>query len=58
MPFEPFGYDDPQATFDHLISTLRGSLTDDDRAFLQSFEVGDPDWDRFPITALADLPAP
>lgn len=46
------------ATLEHRVSTLRGSFTDDDRAFLQSFEAGDPDWDRFPIAALAELPAP
>jgi len=58
MPFEPFTYDDHQATLDRLVSTLRAAFTDDDRAFLLTFEVGDPDWSRFPITALSALPAP
>ncbi|GLV23911.1 nucleotidyl transferase AbiEii/AbiGii toxin family protein [Sphingobium sp. TomTYG45] len=58
MPFEPFSYDDHQATLEHLVNALRGSFTDDDRAFLLSFEAGDPDWGRFPIATLAELPAP
>lgn len=58
MPFEPFTYDDHQATLERLVSALRESFTDDDRAFLLSFEAGDPDWSRFPIAALAELPAP
>jgi len=58
MPFEPFTYDDHLATFERLVEALRGSLTDDDRAFLLSFEAGEPDWSLFPIAALAALPAP
>ena len=58
MPFEPFTYDDHQVTLEHLVGALRGSFSDDDRAFLLSFEAGDPDWSRVPIAALADLPAP
>lgn len=58
MPFEPFTYDDHQTTLARLVFELRRSLTDDDRAFLLSFEAGDPDWRLFPIAALEDLPAP
>ena len=58
MPFEPFTYDDHETTLTRLISALRGSFTEDDRAFLLSFETGDPEWSRFPIPALAELPAP
>ena len=58
MPFEPFTYDDHQAALEHLVNALRGSFTDDDRTFLLSFEAGDPDWSRFPIETLAELPAP
>ena len=58
MPFEPFSYDDHQATLERLVSALRGSFTDDDRAFLLSFEAGDPDWSLFPVAVLAELPAP
>ncbi len=58
MPFEPFTYDDHQATLQRLVSALREVFTDDDRVFLLSFEAGDPDWSRFLIAALAELPAP
>lgn len=58
MPFEPFTYDDHRATLERLVSALRQAFTDDDRAFLISFEAGDPDWSRFPIAMLAELPAP
>jgi len=58
MPFEPFNYDDHQATLERLVSALHASFTDDDRAFLLSFEAGDPDWSLFPVAVLAELPAP
>lgn len=58
MPFEPFTYDDHQATLERLVGMLRSSFTDADRNFLLSFEAGDPDWSRFPIQALSTLPAP
>ena len=58
LPFEPFSYDDHDITLKRLVSTLRESLSDDDRAFLLSFEAGDPDWSLFPIAMLAELPAP
>lgn len=58
MPFEPFSYDDHQATLDRLVYALHASLTEDDRVFLLSFEAGDPDWERFPIAELANLPGP
>ncbi|MFN3457312.1 MAG: nucleotidyl transferase AbiEii/AbiGii toxin family protein [Novosphingobium sp.] len=54
----PFSYDDHIATLDRLTATIRSGLTGDDSAFLRSFEKGDPEWDRFPIAALADLPGP
>lgn len=58
MAFAAFTYADHEATLDRLVSTLRGSLTNNDRAFLLSFEAGDPDWSRFPIAGLAELPGP
>lgn len=58
MPFEAFTYDDHQATLERLVRTLRESFTDDDRDFLLSFETGDPNWSRFPIGVLTELPAP
>lgn len=58
MPFEPFSYDDHQATLDRLVAALHEVLNADDRAFLLSFEKGEPDWGRYPVAALAELPAP
>lgn len=54
----PFSYDDHVATLDRLTETIHAQLTADDRAFLVSFEAGDPAWERFPIAGLADLPGP
>ncbi|MGB3931771.1 MAG: nucleotidyl transferase AbiEii/AbiGii toxin family protein [Sphingobium sp.] len=57
MPFEPFAYADHVHTLDRLVELVNASLDDDDRRFLESFERGDPDWKRFPLPAIADLPA-
>lgn len=54
----PFSYDDHVATLNRLVETIRSSLTQNDRAFLVSFEAGDPDWSLFPIEGLAELPGP
>ena len=53
-----FSYDDHLATLTRLVDTVRLGLTDKDRAFLVSFESGDPDWSLFPIGGLSDLPGP
>ncbi len=58
MPFEPFTYVDHEATLDRLVTAFHSGLTDGERAFLLSFEEGEPDWTRFPSPGLADLPAP
>lgn len=58
MPFEPFSYDDHETTLNRLVADLHAALTDDDRAFLLSFETGEPDWSRYPVAAITDLPAP
>lgn len=58
MTLLPFSYRDHVATFERLVQAIRSSLTDDDRAFLRSFEAGDPIWNLFPLAGLADLPAP
>lgn len=54
----PFTYDDHIATLDRLVDTIRSNLTPNDRAFLVSFEAGDPDWSLFPVDGLAELPGP
>jgi hypothetical protein len=37
---------------------IRSELTNDERQCLLSFEAGDPEWDRFPLAGIVDLPAP
>lgn len=58
MTLHPFSYDDHVATLEQLVQAIQSELTDGERQFLLSFEAGDPDWDRFPLAGLADLPAP
>lgn len=53
-----FTYDDHASTLDRLRETIRSGLTVNDRAFLRSFTGGEPEWKRFPIEALSELPAP
>lgn len=57
MPFEPFSYADHVYTLDRLVDLVNVSLNDEDRRFLESFESGNPDWKRFPLPAIAELPA-
>ncbi|MEP9403880.1 nucleotidyl transferase AbiEii/AbiGii toxin family protein [Sphingomonas sp. VNH70] len=58
MPFEPFSYEDHVQTLDRLVAAVHGALSADDRRFLESFDAGDPEWERFPWPTLAELPAP
>jgi hypothetical protein len=44
MTRQPFDYAAHCATFDRMMASIRETLSDDDRAFLLSFESGDPDW--------------
>lgn len=52
-----FTYEDFETTREQLIETVNSSLTDVDRSFLLSFKQGNPDWDRFPIPGLSEMPA-
>ena len=58
MPFKPFTYADHRETFDELTTVVQASLNEADRAFLISFETGDPDWNLFPLESLKTLPGP
>ena len=58
MSFEPFTYDDHRHTFERLSTAVQASLGDADRAFLLSFETGDPDWDLFPLETLQNMAGP
>lgn len=52
-----FTYDDYEKTRAALIDTIQQRLTDDEKKFLLSFELGEPDWKLFPHPVLKDLPA-
>lgn len=56
MTLEPFDYTAHTETFRRLVAAIQSSLTDADRAFLVSFEAGEPEWDRFPHASLASMP--
>lgn len=58
MPYAPFTYDDHRQTFDRMKIAVMGALTEADRAFLVSFESGEPDWSLFPLEALESLAGP
>ena len=52
-----FSYDDYLSTRKILLDTITQRLTDDDKKFLLSFEMGRPIWELFPQPILKDLPA-
>lgn len=52
-----FSYEDYETTRATLIKTIQERLTDNDKKFLLSFEMGEPIWDLFPHKVLKDLPA-
>lgn len=58
MTFVPFNYEDHRSTFERLKTTVLTALDDADRAFLLSFETGDPDWTLFPLESLQTLAGP
>lgn len=58
MTFVPFTYEDHRSTFERLKTTVLTALDDADRAFLLSFETGDPDWTLFPLESLKSLAGP
>jgi predicted nucleotidyltransferase component of viral defense system len=58
MPLISFTYADHEATLDRLVEAIHAAMTEDDCAFLRSFEAGEPEWARFPIAGLSALPGP
>ena len=52
-----FSYDNYLSTRKMLLDIITKRLTDDDKKFLLSFEMGNPIWELFPPTILKDLPA-
>lgn len=52
-----FTYEDYEQTRAKLLETIQKRLSSDDKEFLFSFEMGEPDWSLFPQDVLKDLPA-
>ena len=52
-----FSYDDYENVRDTLIETIKQRLTENDKKFILSFEMKEPDWSLFPNDVLKDLPA-
>ena len=57
MTDEPFGYDDYRQARDNLISVVNSDLTDGEKDFLISFEVGKPDWSKCIAGDLSHFPS-
>lgn len=55
MTLQPFDYQAHQETFTRLHQNIRLAFTAHDRAFLLSFEQGDPDWSLFPLPEAEQL---
>lgn len=58
MTFVPFTYENHRSTFERLKTAVLMALDDADRAFMLSFETGDPDWTLFPLESLQTLAGP
>ena len=57
MSVADFSYEDYEEIRAKLIKTIQQRLTDDDKEFLLSFEMGEPNWELFPYPVLKVLPA-
>ena len=51
-----FTYNDYEETRAFLIDSIQKRLSDDEKQFLVSFEMGSPDWRLFQIPVLKNLP--
>lgn len=52
-----FSYQEYENTREKLLETIQKLLTETDKKFLLSFEMGEPNWDLFPFPIVRDLPA-
>ena len=52
-----FSYEDYVNTRLRLIESINSALTADDKQFLISFKEGNPEWDKFAVKSVQDLPA-
>lgn len=57
MTDEPFNYDNYQKARLNLIEVVNQGLTDNDKAFLISFEEGNPDWSKCCAGDLSNYPS-
>ncbi len=57
MTFIPITLDELQQARNRLIDEIRKSLTENERKFLLSFKMGQPEWDRIPFKHIKNLPA-
>jgi predicted nucleotidyltransferase component of viral defense system len=57
MTDTPFTYEDYEATRKELIDKINAGFTDDDKAFLLSFEQGEPEWDKCSAGDLSSYPS-
>lgn len=56
MASEESTYEELEAARTHLIQTIKGILTEDDRSFLLSFKKGDPKWHLLGVSGSESLP--
>ena len=52
-----FSYDEYEEARAKLISNVNAIMTAEDKAFLVSFELGEPDWDMFEFSYFRDYPS-
>jgi predicted nucleotidyltransferase component of viral defense system len=57
MAFDPFSYEEYEATRIRMNAAVQAALTTNDKAFLLSFKAGEPDWSLTDIPDLSRLPA-
>lgn len=57
MTTEEFTYEEYELTRNILINSIGQRLTENDKQFLLSFEMGEPKWELSPYELLKDLPA-
>lgn len=53
----PYSYENYEAAREHLIAFVNSMLSEEDKAFLVSFEEGDPQWDESVYSDFRDFPS-
>ncbi len=53
----PFTYEEFEESRAKLITEVNGLMTDDDKRFLVSFELGNPKWDGYEFEYFKDYPS-